>query len=230
MDRSSASEILSWFQWADSLLPTGGYAFSYGLEAAARNGVFTSADKLHEWLSGTILQAVTADIPWIRSCNLLLFQSEPGESGRALFKEYDAWVLLRGARHASLTLGRNLLRLFAALGPCEGEATAAWCKESDVQPHQLLVWALGLRARGVDGVIAEILHVHLILRDQLSAAVRLGLLTPTASTTMHRDLRQEAVPMLERAAAGAEGAYRSGPRLDLFQGRHEYLYTSLFQN
>ena len=146
--------------------------------------------------------------------------------------EYDAQLLVPALHRASAVQGRTWLKLLAGFYPEAGiEAITQWFAAEDVPPHFTLALGLGLRAAGYALPETRTLYLHMLLRDQLSAAIRLGLLGPLAG---HR-LQHDFYAVFEHLLAGQEGrvfgeARRSAFMLDVAQVLHEDMYSRLFQN
>jgi urease accessory protein len=72
------------------------------------------------------------------------------------------------------------------------------------------------------------------LRDQLGAAVRLGLVGSLQAQRLHREhiLAGEALlaARADRIRAGHAAAERAAPMIDLGQASHPRLYSKLFQS
>lgn len=194
-------------QMADSALPTGGFAYSQGLESASVLGLVNPSN-LADYLLGVLQQAAGFELPFLNS-----FFGQDQEAA----DDYDATFLTPWMHSASLAQGRSLARL--------------WGWKADCTNHYLAVLGHGLRGEGYSLESAQRLFLHMILRDQISAAIRLGLVGPLQAALVQKELYPQAeVLRLRYASAGKEQAARSGPLLDLAQGSHHRLYTRLFQS
>ena len=193
-------------QMADGGLPTGGFAFSQGLEAAACLGL-VSEENLESYLVGLLEQAGSFELPFLND----FFR------GREVMEEYDCSFLTTAQYNASLSQGRALGRL--------------WNWETPSPPHYVAVLGAGLAAEGWSLDTVQRLFLHTLLRDQLSAAVRLGLCGPLQANRMQKGLYQaaERIRLLYLDSDSPEAA-RCSPVLDIAQGAHTRLYTKLFQN
>ena len=75
------------------------------------------------------------------------------------------------------------------------------------------------------------MYLHMLLRDQLSAAIRLGFLGPLAGHRLQHDFYAVFEHILARQAGKKYGeATRSAFLLDIAQGLHADVYSKLFQN
>ena len=213
---------------ADSALPAGGYAFSSGLEGAYQLGLLDSPTALDEFVQTTLTAAAHGEIPFIHSCYAEL--DEGDTAGMLHF--YDAMQTAPAMRRASLTLGKNWLRLLADLYPQAG--LADWRRrlaQKQWPAHYTPVFGLGLKAAGFAQTDAQSLYIFQVLRDQMSAAVRLGIIGPMEATRRQLNLYAHGQRVLaEVADRPYTRATRCAPQLDIAQAVHDDLYSRLFQS
>ena len=70
-----------------------------------------------------------------------------------------------------------------------------------------------------------------ILRDQMSAAVRLGVIGPLEAARRQQGLYEYCARILaEGDGIEYTGATRTAPQLDIAQSLHDHLYSRLFQS
>ena len=210
----------------DSAIPTGSFAYSYGLESSISLGLIRDDAGLRNYLYAYLQQAASFEIPFLNSC------FHPSTNQVEMAAEYDAQLLVPALHRASAVQGRTWLKLLAGFYPEAGfEAITRWFAAEDVPPHFTLAFGMGLRAAGYALPETCTMYLHMLLRDQLSAAIRLGLLGPQAG---HR-LQHDFYAVFEHLLAGQEGrgfgeARRSAFMLDVAQVLHEDMYSRLFQN
>jgi len=99
--------LLELLQLADSALPVGGAAHSFGLETLVEEGVVSPAN-LAEWLCGYIAECGRVDAVFVR-------RAWRGEDLYTLTAELSARRPARESREASLKMGRRFADLFQAL-------------------------------------------------------------------------------------------------------------------
>jgi urease accessory protein len=104
-------------------------------------------------------------------------------------------------------------------------------KERGLPLHFLPALAASLRAADLSLAEGQTLLLHLALRDQLGAAVRLGLVGSLQAQGLHR----ASLPLAERlrlrhAETPHHRSRRSAPMIDMAQAGHPYLYSRLFQS
>lgn len=207
---------------ADSALPAGGYAFSNGLEGAYQLGLLDAAGALEEFVRSALMAAAYGEMPFIHSC----YAESDDEALADMLHFYDALIAAPAVRRASLILGKNWLRLMAGLYP-EVEFTTL----RPAPAHYTVVFGLALKATGFAQADAQRLYMFQVLRDQLSAAVRLGVVGPLEATRKQWGLYGHCEELLAEVAGRPYAqATRCAPQLDIAQSTHDDLYSRLFQS
>jgi urease accessory protein len=213
----------------DSAIPTGSFAYSYGLESSITFGLINTPFALRNYLYSYLQQAGSTELPFIHSTFHL---TEKSPEFQAVAEEYDAQLLVPALYKASAAQGRSWLKLLAAFYPeAQLEAITQWFAGQDIPPHFTLVFALALQRVGFGLAELQAMYLHMLLRDQLSAAIRLGFLGPLEG---HR-LQHDFYAVFEHILAAQQGkeygeATRSSFLLDVAQVLHEDIYSKLFQN
>jgi urease accessory protein len=207
-------------------LPTGGFAHSAGLEAAAQAGhVKTSAD-LRRFVSESLWQAGQGALPLTTSA-----YDAPSELD-AIARRADAWLVSHVQNRASRAQGRGLLdatgRAFSSHDVAGARARVA---RGELVPHAApLLGALGAWL-GLARDETQRLALHLGLRSLLSAAVRLGLVGPFESQAIQREAHPTLDAVLSACSAlGDDALAQTSPVAELFAMTHDRLYTRLFQS
>jgi urease accessory protein len=104
-------------------------------------------------------------------------------------------------------------------------------QELEVPAHFLMALSAGLRAAGFPLEEAQSLLLHMALRDQLGAAVRLGLVGSLQAQGMHRRFAARAEALRKRHASRPHHlARKTAPMIEMGQAGHPYLYSRLFQS
>src|SRR5436309_2295412 len=153
--------LLRGIRFIDNFFPSGGYAFSSGLEAAVQGGAIRNADNLSEYVEGLLLngigrrEAVAVAKAW---------HAASGKSQAVLEvdQELDSMKLDRETRMASSQMGRQVIRIAADQLECspilQDFRTAV---ESEQTPGHLAV-SLGLALRvagwGKEQTVAAFLY------------------------------------------------------------------------
>lgn len=211
-------------QLADAAFPSGGFAHSSGLEAAARLGEVDDAAALGAFVDGCVRQAGRLVLPLLGAAH-----DEPSRLA-ALDGAADALLVSHVANRASRSQGRAFVAACARV--FEEPAIVAIdeaCRARTLRVHVGPAFGAVARHLGVPRDDAMAVHLHGALRSVLSAAVRLGLCGPHEAQRMTR----ERAPLLERVLAAAAGlspgdAAQPAPVLDLLGMAHDRLDVRLF--
>jgi len=214
----------------DSAIPTGSFAYSYGLESSITLGLVQTDAELRHYLYAYLQQAGSLELPFMAACFAYgpTLAHELGE----VAQEYDAQLLVPALHRASGVQGRTWLKLLGSFYPeAEMAAITRWFAARKLPPHFTLAFTLGLQRAGFGLPDVQAMYLHMLLRDQLSAAIRLGLLGPLEGHRLQHDFYAVFEHLL---AAEAGKSYRQASRsaflLDMAQVLHEGLYSRLFQN
>ena len=214
----------------DSALPTGSFAYSSGLESSVTLGLVPDEAGLRQYLYAYLQQAGSLELPFVNSC----FEVGPalGRQLGPVATDYDAQLLVPALHRASAAQGRTWLRLVTSFYPdADLAAVGDWFAGQQLPPHFTLAFALSLQRAGFALADVRAMLLHLLLRDQLSAAIRLGRLGPLAAHRLQHAFYAVFDHILAaNAAKKYDEASRSAFLLDLAQGLHEELYSKLFQN
>src|SRR5690606_20493560 len=238
-------KTLELMQLADACFPSGGFAFSNGLESLAKLGYVRSMEDFRQYLECHLEQVTSAELPFLNSAFAAAnvpSQDLPSAGTSALphsrlsggfaevVREWDAWVFLPTQRRGSLAQGQAWSRTMEEAYDLPGlRALRPWLLEENRPLHFLMVFAASLSAAGVSLENGQSLLMHMALRDQLGAAVRLGMLGSLQAQKLHREfIRIGESFRRERGEWGHERAVRAAPMIDLAQASHAFLYSKLF--
>jgi len=226
---------MDWTLWqiADSAFPTGGFAHSFGLEAAMQHGA-VDATTLAAFVRDALGQAGHGALPFVSAGHAALGRASSAPPPITLAEvdaRCDAFLRNVVANRASRTQGRAWLATFERTFP--KPAVHAFCAGARLAParHYAPLVGAGLRAIDVSLDAAQRLFLFSVCRGTLSAAVRLGL----AGTTGAQRLLAECAGDLDRTlmacrALTMDDAAQVAPLLDLYQSAHDRLYSRLFQS
>lgn len=235
---------------SDSALPLGSFAFSSGLESYLAHHPSPRPPPIEPFLSLALLTLATTTLPY-----LLAAYRDPSRL-QELDDTLDACMLCHVAKRASTAQGRALLtvweRAFRATVDAGLEAAKTLAQilmtmkklplasvqggtnaESPAVGHFAPVWAIVTRALGVP--IRDSAYVFLLnhAKAVLSAAVRASVIGPYQAQAVLGSgwLREE----IERLMQGnwkvkVEEAGQGVPAMDLWMGRHEMLYSRIFNS
>ena len=188
------------------------------------------------WLAGRLLGDLGADVLKIEPPDAALEDAALEDADWRAVGDitvyYDATQTAPSVLHASLVTGKNWLRLLEGLYQQAGLSALRQRLLAEKLPlHFTIVFALSLKRVGFSLEQAKRLLLFQSLRDQVSAAVRLGLVGPLEAARRLRSLNEYGEAALARSGARCyRQAYRCVPQLDIAQGMHGYLYSRLFQS
>ncbi|GLK54012.1 urease accessory protein [Methylopila capsulata] len=210
---------------ADAAFPSGGFAFSNGLEGLAAS----------EPLDGEALERMIAGVlrrRWATADRVAMLHAFDRASDLDAVAEIDAEVeaatLCEPFRAGSRRNGAGLLAAhvrIATPGAADWQARVrAGRAQGHLAPTQGLVW----RGAGLDAEGATLASGYMVLSGFTTAAVRLGVVGAVAAQAVVRRL----LPLLaELAAAPAPDRIASfAPRLDIAAARHARGELRLFSN
>lgn len=227
-----------WLILADSALPIGSFAFSSSLESYAQHqdiGI-PPREKVMGFVTISLQSVAATILPFVTAAYALY------GSAAVLDDEYDATVTCSVAYRASITQGKALMTVWdkslssLAIGERElvhmTEYRAA-IRTGHASGHFGVTWGIVCRSAGLD--LGDVLYVFMFnhLKAVLSAAVRLGLIGPYhAQRILALDGIQKLLgEVVEEGKGRCPGmAGQTAPTLDLYQGRHELLYSRVFNS
>lgn len=217
---------------ADSALPLGSFAFSSGLEsyiAHQRAPRPSARSSVSRFLQLSLHSLSTSTLPFVIAAH-----THPSSS-TDLDDVFDASTTCSVARRASISQGRALASVFTKSLSSGRVPCAAFTAYRGAQPHGHFGVAWGLVCRACEVPLDVACYVFLLAHAKatLSAAVRLSLVGPyQAQAVLAADETQVALKQGVRRGADVpvEEAAQSVPVLDVYQGRHELLYSRVFNS
>ena len=212
------------FQLSDSALPTGGFAHSGGLEAAAQQQL-VDATELRPFLRDALWQAGHFGLPLMSAAH-----DDPIALPR-LDRRADLFLTNHVANRASRTQGRALLDTCARIFPEKLSALRESVQAAKLRQHHAPMFGSVLQALKVRRDLAQQLFLSQALRTLLFAAVRLGLAGTHHAQRLQFDLAPVLDEVLLACADLAEDAVaQTAPLADLLGSMHDRLYSRLFQS
>jgi urease accessory protein len=228
---SDISHLMTAIQFGDSLLPTGSFAFSNGLESAVQQNIVHDRETLAEFALTAARRAATTDGIALLEAHRAARASDLNrivEADRAAFNR----KLNEETRTMTVRVGRKLAELGTYLVP--GLTLSQWLAE--VSRHQTpgtYPVALGVVFAGLGSSEEDAFAVHQygVAMTTLSAALRLMPIEPRAVQAILRQVNAE-TPEHYAAVGGAVLADMAGfaPMADILAAMHVRAHVRMFMN
>ncbi|KAL4289044.1 hypothetical protein HN51_056816 [Arachis hypogaea] len=227
-----AASIAQWSQWQllDSLLPTGGFAHSFGLEAAVQSNLVSNPDELKTFIIHVLENTGSLLLPFVHVASV----SPKLETWHNLDKILDATLTNEVSRKASISQGSALMRVGSAVFselPSLKTMRNASLGSGTVSFHHAPIFGLICGTLGLDSTDSQRAYMYITMRDVISAATRLNLIGPLGAAVLQHQLAPNAEGILEKwKNRNIDDACQVAPLLDTVQGCHGYLFSRLFSS
>ena len=226
-----ALEAYTLMHLADTAFPTGGFAFSQGLESMGKSGHLKSEKDLDEYLLSQLKTVCEFELPFINS-SYALYDDFDNNTLLSMTNEWEAFNTVESIRKASEILGENWFSLIkSAYKPNDIEELEQQFRSRSLPKYFQIVLPLLLRRIGFERTAIQRLVLYMALRDQFSAGIRLGLIGPLRAQALHVAIAPKCEALrLRFADTTYDRAVRSQPMIEMAQTGHQYMYSKLFQN
>ncbi|MCB1383863.1 MAG: urease accessory protein UreF [Notoacmeibacter sp.] len=184
-------DLLRLMSWLSPVFPTGGFAYSAGLEQAAAGGTVRDKDGLRDWLGGLLGHGS----PW-NDAVLLAESHRAFADGTRLAAVAELAEALAGSaeRHTeAMRQGRSFL-----------DAARNWFAPDDLPAAEMpLAVAVGAAAgrAAIDGQTVLAAFLHAFVSNQLQAAIRLSVTGQQGAASILASLEPEIAGTARRAAS-----------------------------
>lgn len=223
---------LAALQFADGLFPAGGFAHSLGLETYAQDGVVRDRAGVEAFVAAHLEgSAGPADAVGVAAAVRLAGAADV-TGWIALDEQLEAMKPVPETREASRQMGRQTLRVAAALGADEVLAALARAVGDGLAPgHHAAVFGAALGRAGVEPEVAAAAYLHSTAALLVGAALRLIALGQLDGQRVLATMRPR-IARLAAAAATADPAdmWSFNPGLELAGLRHATLEARLFRS
>jgi urease accessory protein len=224
--------FLRLLQLADSALPIGALAHSFGLESLVAAEILT-AKELPEFLRGYLQEAGTVEAVACREASQIARPQAESFSAARWIEINDSLSALKSAREsraASAVLGRNFLQATLLLGdfPVLRAAREASLGSTSLIHHST-AFGLVSAAFGFDESRAVLAYLHQMTASMVSACQRLLPIGQNEATGILWNLKPAIVETADRSAmCSLEEVNCFMPLLDWGAMEHPALATRLF--
>jgi urease accessory protein len=220
--------LLTALQHADSFFPSGGTAFSWGLESLYNDRLVRSADDIHGFLMGQLRHRwASCDRPFLvaahKSANDL-------DGVAALDRDLEAMTLPREMREGSARAGGALLASHDRLGTPNAGDYRQRVRDGSAPGHLPVVQGLLYAALGLDAQTAGALSAHQLSVNVVSAALRLSLISHIDAQRILTTTRPLVAELLRATPPEIAEAGVYSPATDAAVMRHEIQSARLFAN
>ncbi|XVF39179.1 hypothetical protein PTKIN_Ptkin01aG0014700 [Pterospermum kingtungense] len=226
---TSTDSTLQWSQWQllDSILPTGGFAHSYGLESAIQTCLVSGPDDLKTFTLHLLDNSGSLLLPFVYSSTI----NPTLENWHNLDRILGATLTNEVSRKASVSQGSSLMRVaasvFTEVPSLKSIRDVCIGLGVDVSLHHASVFALVCGLAGMDSGTSQRAYMFMTMRDVISATTRLNLVGPLGAAVLQ--IAHVAEAMFQKwTDRPVEDACQTSPSLDTIQGCHGYLFSRLF--
>jgi urease accessory protein len=219
--------VLQLLQLADSALPIGSMAHSFGLEALVFDGDIEDGAQscplsLGEYLENSLSESLLVDAVFCREAHTRALQGAPVFD---LNQQISALRLARESREASLTMGRCFAALAAAMHPSPELSSLARLEE--LHHSVAFGYTLGILAIDPDFTVSAFLHQSVL--TIISAAQRLLPLGQVQANRIAWNLKPVILDAVEQTRKISFSTVCSFAHLaEIASMRHSSLPTRLF--
>ena len=219
--------LLRALQFSDGQFPSGGFAFSWGVESLAADGHLTRAD----WPMFLAGQMEHRWAPHDRPLVAYAFQAAENPAAlKTLDDLTEALAIASTAREGSRRAGAALLGTHARLGTPGAAAYRALVASGEAHGHLLVVMGLALAGAGLDLPMALAVSAYTTAQSLGSAAVRLGLIGALDAQAALQNIQPRIAELINAPLPPLDDIGSFTPLTDIAMMRHPFQKQQLFSN
>jgi len=220
--------LLSALQHADSFFPSGGVAFSSGLETLLADREVASVEQLRNFVEGQLKHRwSTSD-----ACALVAAFRADGRLDRIAGVDtiVEAMSLAAELREGSKRAGTSLLTVHARLGTTGAADYRALIAERKAYGHLPVVQGLLWSAVGMTEDACRAVSAHTLCTGLIGAALRLGMIGHLDAQKVLLRVRPMLGDLLRMPVAEVDEMYAYMPATEIAAMRHEVQDSRSFAN
>jgi urease accessory protein len=223
---------LAVLQFADGLFPAGGFTHSFGLETYAQDGRVRDAAGLEAFIAAHLEGSSGPADAVAAACAARLARAGDVAGWVALDEQLEAMKAVPETRAASRQMGRQTLRVAAALGGDAFVATIAGLVDDALAPgHHAAVFGAALGSAGAEPEPVAAAYLHSTAALLVGAGLRLIALGQVEGQRVLAAMRPRIARLATAAAlAGPADMWSFNPGLELAGLRHAELESRLFRS
>jgi urease accessory protein len=223
---SNARALLTAMQHADTFFPSGGIAFSWGIETLHADGFLRTPADIEAFLLGQLVHR------WAPCDRIALVRShmaaEDLDFVATCDAELESLALARELRDGSRRAGSTLLRVHSQLATPHADDYRDRVSKGRAYGHLAAIQGLIWRGVGMSLDEAQLTSAHTLCLGVLGAAIRLGVI---GHIDAQRTLQTAHATIAELVgAATAQGLSSFVPASEIAMMRHEVGRSRLFAN
>ncbi|MHB1656729.1 MAG: urease accessory protein UreF [Burkholderiales bacterium] len=222
------SALMTMLQHGDSFFPTGGTAFSWGLETLYGDGMVHGAEGVTAFLRGQLRNR------WWTSDAVALARaysaSADGDLARAseIDHELETLGFSRELREGSRRAGATVLRTHEQLATPGATDYRLLIREGKAIGHLAVVQGVVWNGLGVSLEQALVLSAHTLCTGTVSAAVRLGIMGYIDAQRVLAAMRGIVGSIMRQPVGNEMGSF--APAAEIAAMRHEIQESRIFAN